>query len=69
MIFPMGDLCKSLARIWTSSCGQPCKMGNHKYEFCYGNEDEIELEKSESEKKLNKEFKHYAEKVTEALSI
>jgi len=46
------------------------ETGNRKRKYRYGDEDEIELEQSELKrrKQLNKEFKHYAEKVAEAVS-
>ncbi|KAF8337624.1 FACT complex subunit SPT16 [Cantharellus anzutake] len=44
------------------------ETGNRKRKYRYGDEDEIELEQSELKrrKQLNREFKHFAEKIAEA---
>ncbi|QRV75255.1 SPT16-general chromatin factor (subunit of the heterodimeric FACT complex) [Ceratobasidium sp. AG-Ba] len=44
------------------------ETGNRKRKYRYGDEDEIELEQSERKRRqqLNKEFKHFAEKIAEA---
>lgn len=44
------------------------ETGNRKRKYRYGDEDEIELEQQERKRRqsLNKEFKHYAEKIAEA---
>lgn len=45
------------------------ETGNRKRKYRYGDEDEIELEQSELKRRkaLNKEFKHFAEKIAEAV--
>ncbi|KAG8735431.1 FACT complex subunit spt16 [Ceratobasidium sp. 414] len=44
------------------------ETGNRKRKYRYGDEDEIELEQSERKRRqqLNKEFKHFAEKIAES---
>ncbi|KAG8690718.1 FACT complex subunit spt16 [Ceratobasidium sp. 423] len=44
------------------------ETGNRKRKYRYGDEDEIELEQNERKRRqqLNKEFKHFAEKIAEA---
>ena len=44
------------------------ETGNRKRKFRYGDEDELELEQMERKRRqaLNREFKHYAEKIAEA---
>ncbi|KAG8737914.1 FACT complex subunit spt16 [Ceratobasidium sp. 428] len=44
------------------------ETGNRKRKYRYGDEDEIELEQGERKRRqqLNKEFKHFAEKIAEA---
>ena len=44
------------------------ETGNRKRKYRYGDEDEIELEQQERKRRqaLNKEFKHFAEKIAEA---
>jgi nucleosome binding factor SPN SPT16 subunit len=46
------------------------ETGNRKRKYRYGDEDEIELEQNERKRRqqLNKEFKHFAEKIAEAVS-
>ena len=46
------------------------ETGNRKRKYRYGDEDEIELEQQERKRRqaLNKEFKHFAEKIAEAAS-
>ncbi|KAH7107755.1 FACT complex subunit SPT16 [Auriculariales sp. MPI-PUGE-AT-0066] len=46
------------------------ETGNRKRKFRYGDEDELELEQMERKRRqqLNREFKHYAEKIGEAAS-
>jgi nucleosome binding factor SPN SPT16 subunit len=47
------------------------ETGNRKRKYRYGDEDEIELEQQERRRRaqLNKEFKAYAEKLVEAISL
>ena len=47
------------------------ETGNRKRKYRYGDEDELELEQQERKRRqqLNKEFKAYAEKIVEAISI
>lgn len=44
------------------------ETGNRKRKYRYGDEDEIELEQQERKRRqaLNKEFKHFAERIAEA---
>ena len=46
------------------------ETGNRKRKYRYGDEDEIELEQQERKRRqaLNKEFKHFAERIGEAAS-
>lgn len=46
------------------------ETGNRKRKYRYGDEDEIELEQSEMKRRraLNKEFKAFADKISEAVS-
>lgn len=46
------------------------ETGNRKRKYRYGDEDEIELEQTERKRRqaLNKEFKHFADKIAEASS-
>lgn len=46
------------------------ETGNRKRKYRYGDEDEIELEQTEMKRRraLNKEFKHFADKIAEAVS-
>lgn len=45
------------------------ETGNRKRKYRYGDEDEIELEQTEMKRRraLNKEFKHFADKIAEAV--
>lgn len=47
------------------------ETGNRKRKYRTGDEDEIELEQEERRRRsqLNKEFKHFAEKIAEAVSV
>lgn len=47
------------------------ETGNRKRKYRYGDEDEIELEQTEMKRRkaLNKEFKHFADKIAEQVRI